>query len=293
MRKYVKQSALCWLMVLSIESALGQEGQSLWGGQVQTLQRSQALGQKALTQARATQSKMSLREQVQAKGFAWGSPMFIRIFKKENVLEIWMQDDDGRYRLFRDYPICVYSGDLGPKIRIGDKQSPEGVYHLDRKALRPQSQYHRALHLNFPNTFDKAHGRTGKYLMIHGDCVSTGCYAMGDQQIEEIYDLTESALKHGQDKVHVHAFPFRLTREQLNAYKFHPQHDFWLMLAPIYQAFESMRVPPEVKVSEKSYLLMMPNRDVAWHAGAQHSQSALSPAAINHQPSGTLKLVKP
>lgn len=257
--KRCRQKSALWVLMLLLggQSALAQ--QSLFAPKVEMIQ-----------------PNMSLREQVQARGFAWGSPMFIRIFKKENVLEVWMRDNDGKFRLFRDYPICVYSGDLGPKIRIGDKQSPEGVYHVDRKALRPHSRYHRGLELNFPNTFDRAHGRTGKYLMIHGDCVSTGCYAMGDKPMEEIYNLTESALKHGQTKIAVHAFPFRLTREQLANHRFHPQHDFWVMLAPIYQAFETLRVPPEVKVSEKSYLLVKPNEPQSALLGTQVATSGIN-----------------
>ena len=148
-------------------------------------------------------------------GLEIGSPAFVRVFKEERLLEIWLQEGSS-YQLFKTYQICNYSGELGPKLKEGDRQSPEGFYSVDKAALNPNSSYHLAFNLGFPNAYDQALSRTGSFLMIHGDCVSVGCYAMTDSGIEEIYLITEAALNGGQTNVPVHAFPFRMTSKRLN-----------------------------------------------------------------------------
>lgn len=134
-----------------------------------------------------------LTAQMEAAGLQFGAPVFIRIFKEENVLEFWIQNGE-QFDLFRTYPICNYSGELGPKLREGDRQSPEGIYKAGEHSLNPHSSYHLSFNLGFPNAYDRSQGRTGSYLMIHGDCLSIGCYAMTDPAIEEIYVMLEAAL---------------------------------------------------------------------------------------------------
>ena len=197
----------------------------------------------------------TLQDRLEARGFRFGAPAFIRIFKKEEVLEVWLQKDNGEYALFLDYPICIYSGELGPKTREGDKQSPEGFYTVGREALNPNSQYHLSFNLGYPNAYDRAHGYSGSMLMVHGKCVSIGCYAMGDRQIEEIYTLVGSALQRGQPFVRVHAFPFRMTDANLAAYSDHRWYDFWQMLKPGYDYFERYHQPPEIDVIGGQYAL--------------------------------------
>ena len=197
----------------------------------------------------------TLQDRLEARGFRFGAPAFIRIFKKEEVLEVWLQKDSGEYALFLDYPICIYSGELGPKTREGDKQSPEGFYAVGREALNPNSQYHLSFNLGYPNAYDRAHGYSGSMLMVHGKCVSIGCYAMGDRQIEEIYTLVGSALQRGQPFVRVHAFPFRMTDANLAAYSEHRWYDFWRMLKPGYDYFERYHQPPEIDVIGGQYAL--------------------------------------
>ena len=197
----------------------------------------------------------TLQDRLEARGFRFGAPAFIRIFKKEEVLEVWLQKDNGEYALFLDYPICIYSGELGPKTREGDKQSPEGFYAVGREALNPNSQYHLSFNLGYPNAYDRAHGYSGSMLMVHGKCVSIGCYAMGDRQIEEIYTLVGSALQRGQPFVRVHAFPFRMTDANLAAYSEHRWYDFWRMLKPGYDYFERYYQPPEIDVIGGQYAL--------------------------------------
>ena len=197
----------------------------------------------------------TLQDRLEARGFRFGAPAFIRIFKKEEVLEVWLQKDSGEYALFLDYPICIYSGELGPKTREGDKQSPEGFYTVGREAMNPNSQYHLSFNLGYPNAYDRAHGYSGSMLMVHGKCVSIGCYAMGDRQIEEIYTLVGSALQRGQPFVRVHAFPFRMTDANLAAYSEHRWYDFWRMLKPGYDYFERYHQPPEIDVIGGQYAL--------------------------------------
>ena len=197
----------------------------------------------------------TLQDRLEARGFRFGAPAFIRIFKKEEILEVWLQKDSGEYALFLDYPICIYSGELGPKTREGDKQSPEGFYAVGREAMNPNSQYHLSFNLGYPNAYDRAHGYSGSMLMVHGKCVSIGCYAMGDRQIEEIYTLVGSALQRGQPYVRVHAFPFRMTDANLAAYSEHRWYDFWRMLKPGYDYFERYHQPPEIDVIGGQYAL--------------------------------------
>lgn len=201
----------------------------------------------------------SLQEKVKLRGFTWGAPVFIRIFKTESLLELWLRQADGRYKLYRDYPICIYSGELGPKLKEGDKQAPEGFYSVGKQALNPYSQFHLSFNLGYPNQYDRAHGRTGGYLMVHGECVSTGCYAMGNPNIEEIYALVEAALQHGQQSVPVQALPFRLTAKNMAIYQNHKWIDFWQMLKPGYDFFEQHRYPPSIKVVAKRYVVAHAN----------------------------------
>lgn len=184
----------------------------------------------------------------------FGGPVYIRIFKEEAELELWIEGESG-YALFDTYEICNYSGDLGPKLREGDRQAPEGFYRVNHAALNPNSSYHLSFNLGFPNAFDRAHGRTGSYLMVHGDCVSIGCYAMTDAGIEEIYVLVEAALDAGQPYVPVHAFPFRMTPERLAEIPDDAPKAFWKQLSPAYSAFEETKQPPVISVEAARYQL--------------------------------------
>jgi len=190
-----------------------------------------------------------------AKGLELGAPVFIRIFKQSRELEVWLQrDSDSKWLLLHSYPICNYSGHLGPKLREGDRQSPEGLYWVGLKQLNPGSRYHLAFNLGFPNSFDRALGRSGSYLMVHGNCVSIGCYAMTDRGIEEIYALVEAALKNGQPRFQVQAFPARLTESWLAAQVESRWADFWRDLKPCYEAFETKRTPPAPRIVDRRYV---------------------------------------
>lgn len=187
-----------------------------------------------------------------AQNLSLGAPIFVRIFKREFELEIWMRKG-ARFERFATYPICNWSGALGPKLQEGDKQSPEGFYTVDQRQLNPKSNYHRSFNLGFPNAFDRAQGRTGSFLMVHGACASVGCYAMTDAVIDEIWKIVTAALGNGQKRFHVHVFPFRMTPENLVRYREMPWGDFWQDLKRGYDAFETAKLPPRVSVCNGRY----------------------------------------
>jgi murein L,D-transpeptidase YafK len=190
----------------------------------------------------------ALQQALASQSLAWGAPLFLRIFKLESEIEVWVERE-GRYELFRRLPICAWSGELGPKRRQGDLQSPEGFYRVAPGQMNPASQYHLSFNLGYPNAYDRAHGRTGDFLMVHGRCVSIGCYAIGDAAIEELYTLMSAAFANGQRAVPVHAFPFRFDRDDVAARLRDPQRGaFWSELRAGWDAFEQRRAPPQVDV---------------------------------------------
>ncbi len=196
-----------------------------------------------------------LTQRLRAIGSDWGAPVFVRIFKRESELEVWARTGDGTYALVNIWPICAYSGELGPKLREGDGQAPEGIYHVGAGQLNPLSSYHLSFDLGYPNGFDRANARTGSFLMVHGSCVSIGCYAMTDDSIDEIYSLVAAALTKGQPQVQVHALPFRFASNWERDYATSPWRDFWRDLAVIDARFEADRIPPDVRVRNRRYRL--------------------------------------
>ena len=194
------------------------------------------------------------------KGVSLGNPVFLRITKtqsltdKQGKLEAFIENDNGTFIAFKTWDICTYSGKLGPKLKQGDRQSPEGFYFVKPNQMNPYSSYHLSFNLGYPNAYDRAHDRTGDFLMVHGDCVSIGCYAMTDEGIEEIYTLVGAALKGGQPFVRVHAFPFPMTDENLLAHKDNPNHAFWKNLKTGWDWFETNKQPPNVDVAQKRYI---------------------------------------
>jgi murein L,D-transpeptidase YafK len=181
------------------------------------------------------------------------SPILVRIFKEEAELEVWKQDTTGRFELLKTYPICRWSGDLGPKLYEGDRQAPEGFYTITPELMNPNSAYYLAINMGFPNSFDKANNRDGTFLMIHGICSSSGCYAMTDEQMGEIYGLARDALV-GRPSFQVQAYPFRLTPANLARHRTHPSLDFWKMLKVGNDHFEATHLEPKVGVCDRRYV---------------------------------------
>jgi murein L,D-transpeptidase YafK len=184
-----------------------------------------------------------------------GDPVFVRIFKQEGQLELWLKKN-GKFHLFKTFPICKWSGRLGPKEKEADYQSPEGFYSVSARQLNPHSNYHRAFNVGYPNAFDRQNGRTGGLVMVHGACKSVGCFAMTDRGIEEIYGFVEAALRAGQKDIAVHIFPFKMTDANIAretgggwlAFVGGPNYSqwngFWRNLKQGYDLFEQNSEPP-------------------------------------------------
>ncbi|WP_246583850.1 L,D-transpeptidase family protein [Bradyrhizobium iriomotense] len=182
------------------------------------------------------------------------SPILVRLFKQEAELEVWKQTRNGQFALLKTYPICRWSGDLGPKVREGDRQAPEGFYSINPSQMNPQSAYYLSFNTGYPNAFDKALGRTGSQLMVHGDCSSRGCYAMTDEQIAEIYSLGRESFFGGQKAFQLQAYPFKMTPVNMAKHRNNPNMAFWKMIKEGYDHFEVTRQEPKVDFCEKKYV---------------------------------------
>src|SRR6476660_6103378 len=203
--------------------------------------------------AQAPLSEKLLAEMT-AKNMDKDSPILARIFKEEAEMEVWKKNRDGEYALLKTYPICKWSGDLGPKKKVGDRQAPEGFYTITPGQMNPNSNYYLAFNTGFPNAYDRAWGYTGSDLMVHGDCSSRGCYAMTDEQIQEIYALARESFFGGQKAFQLQAYPFRMTAMNMAKHRNNPNFAFWKMLKEGYDHFNASHQEPKVAVCEKHYV---------------------------------------
>ncbi len=190
---------------------------------------------------------------IKQKKMPKNSAILMRIFKEEAELEVWKQDTTGRFELLKTFPICRWSGDIGPKEHEGDRQTPEGFYTITPELMNPNSNYYLAINLGFPNAFDKANARDGSFLMIHGDCSSSGCYSMTDEQMGEIYGLARDSFV-GRPSFQVQAYPFRLTPANLARHRTNPHAAFWRMLKIGNDHFETTHLEPKVDVCDRRYV---------------------------------------
>ena len=211
-----------------------------------------------LAKAEKESWKKSLFEshKIQAKKLA----LFIRILKKEEELEVWAKNNDEVYfQKLKSYPFCVNSGTLGPKRKSGDRQIPEGLYHIDR--FNEKSKFYLSLGINYPNESDKIlsdKNQPGSDIFIHGDCLSIGCVAITDDKIKEVFILAKLAQSNGQTKIPVHIFPFRMSESKLKESKtaYSKQFEFWNNLSPFYQYFETKKQIPRFKVAMNGQYLL-------------------------------------
>lgn len=188
-------------------------------------------------------------------GAKMGNPLYIRIFKEEKILELWVQVKD-RYKLYKSYPILKTSGKLGPKQREGDRQNPEGIYTIDKSHLNPFSKYHLSMNIGYPNRLDRNLKRTGYAIMIHGGAKSIGCFAMGNPAIEEIYTIAYNALDDTENYFYLAIYPFKMTKENLERYKDISWYPFWKNLKEGYDLFERDKIPPLVRVKGRRYIFL-------------------------------------
>ncbi len=205
-------------------------------------------------------ARPALAKHMSERGLSWGSAIYLRIFKAERQLEVWIKHS-GRFHLFKSYPICTYGRKgLGPKTREGDGRAPEGFYFVAPPQMNPYSSYHLSFNLGYPNTYDQLRGRSGSALMVHGNCVSIGCYAMTDKSMEEIYALADAALSHGQPFFRVHIFPFRMTDRNMRRHRRSPWYDFWRNLKTGHDWFTANGdLPPDVTVRKGRYAFETPS----------------------------------
>jgi len=192
--------------------------------------------------------------EMQQKDMDPQSPMLVRLFKQEAELEVWKQDRSGQFALLKTYPICRWSGDLGPKVKEGDRQAPEGFYNITPAQMNPQSAYYLSFNIGYPNAYDKSLGHTGSQLMVHGDCSSRGCYAMTDEQISDIYTLGRESFFGGQRAFQVQAYPFRMTPINMARHRNNPNMPFWKMIKEGYDHFEVTHQEPKVEFCENKYV---------------------------------------
>ncbi|MEQ1653308.1 MAG: murein L,D-transpeptidase family protein [Hyphomicrobium sp.] len=192
---------------------------------------------------------------IKTRAIAPSAPIYIRVFKEESELEVWKARNDGRYVAIKTYPICKWSGTLGPKQALGDHMAPEGFYGFTSAGLKPDSKYHLALNVGYPNALDRALGRSGDFIMIHGQCVSVGCFAMTNDLIEEIYALARESLEGGAERVPVHIFPFRMTATNIKRHADHPATLTWGPLKEAFNDFSRTQEPPRIGVCGSRYVV--------------------------------------
>ena len=202
----------------------------------------------------AANVRPGLERDLAAKGLHLGDPVFIRAFKRERELELYVRNRvTGKFDHFRTYKIAGMSGHRGPKLAEGDGQVPEGFYYVPPAAMKPDSQYHLAFNIGYPNELDRSLGRTGSAIMVHGNRISIGCLAMTDEKIEEIYTLCDAAHQAGQPFFRVHIFPAKMSAEWMQGTAGDSNETFWKNLKEGYDLFEKSRVPPDVSVSDGRY----------------------------------------
>ncbi len=200
---------------------------------------------------------VKLVSKMKANDMSTRSPIMMRIFKEESVLEVWKQKGNGRFDKIAEYQICKWSGKLGPKFKEGDRQAPEGHYRIYPAQMNPKSSYYLSFNMGYPNSYDRAFGRTGTNLMVHGACSSAGCYSMTDEQVLEIYGFARDAFKGGQEYFLVEALPFRMTPENMARHRNNENFEFWKMLKVGYDHFELTRRPPKVDICDRGYVFNM------------------------------------
>ncbi len=214
----------------------------------------------------------ALVQQMQRLDMKETSQIFIRIFKESSELEVWKQKRNGQFALLKTYNICKWSGVLGPKIKEGDRQAPEGFYTVTPAQMNPKSSYYLSFNIGYPNAFDRSHGRTGSHLMVHGACSSAGCYSMTDEDAGELFALARDSFRGGQTNFQIQALPFRMTPANLARHRDDPNMEFWKMLKVGSDHFELTLKPPKVDVCDRRYVF---NADAG---GANFSAAAACPA---------------
>lgn len=224
------------------------------------------------------------------KGMSKDQPILIRSYKKESELEIWKRKGNGQYALLKTYPMCRWSGQLGPKVREGDRQAPEGFYAITPAQMNPNSSFYVSFNMGYPNAYDRSYGRTGAHLMVHGACSSAGCYSMTDDQMGEIYALVREAHNGGQKAVQMQALPFRMTPQNLAKHRLDSNIAFWKNLKEGTDYFEIAKDEPPVGVSGGRYVFNGGGTAVAQAVQQKRQQDEVEIAALVAKGTPAVKL---
>lgn len=220
---------------------------------------SDSFKQQQLKYARYRSANAKYEKEILALIKEKGNYLYLRAFKKNKKLEVWLCNaQNENCQLAKTFDFCTLSGDIGPKIKQGDGQTPEGFYYINR--FNPVSNFHLSLGLNYPNQADKI--RSGKLnpggdIFIHGNCVTIGCIPIKDEGIEWLYTLCVEVKSLGQDKIPVHIFPFSNMDTEINSYSIpHRYTAFWNTLLPAYKNFEKQRKVPTFEIdSNGNYII--------------------------------------
>lgn len=190
---------------------------------------------------------------MEAKGSSKNAPVLVRAYKQESEIEIWKQTASGEYALVKSYPVCRWSGQLGPKKKEGDRQVPEGFYYITSAQMNPNSAFWLSFNVGYPNPLERAMARTGGDIMVHGTCSSRGCFAMTNDQMEELYAIIRESFAGGQKAVQFQSFPFRMTAENLAKFRHDPNMSFWKNLKEGNDHFEVTKREPQVGYCGQKY----------------------------------------
>jgi murein L,D-transpeptidase YafK len=196
------------------------------------------------------------------------APILMRAYKKESEIEVWKQNKSGRYAFLKSFPICRWSGTLGPKTTQGDRQTPEGFYSVGPDQMNPNSHYYLSFDTGYPNAYDRGHGGTGSAVMVHGTCSSAGCFAMTDQAVGEIFALAREALRGGQAAFQFQSYPFRMSAQNMARYRLDPNIAFWRQLKEGSDRFEATGEEVAFSVVDGRYAFA-PSKDPANEALAE------------------------
>lgn len=176
-------------------------------------------------------------------------------YKELDKLELYAKTpQESSYRLLKTFAVCKRSGNLGPKKAEGDKQVPEGFYHIDR--FNPKSLFYLSLGINYPNELDKSLGYTGSDIFIHGKCQTLGCLPMTDDLIKEIYLYALFAKESGQKQIPVYIFPFEMTDVNMEEKLSNVNEEtklFWQNLQEGYNLFQKNKKELSIAVLNKKY----------------------------------------
>ncbi len=207
-----------------------------------------------------SEKEFALKSEFEARKIPWpAKSLYLRNFKFDGKLEAWIQTEEGGpYRLFKSYNVCALSGNLGPKRFEGDYQVPEGFYYVNE--FRPNSQYHLALGVNYPNASDRLLSnptKPGGAIYVHGSCVTVGCIPITDDLIKELYVLAATVKAQGNDFIPIHVMPISFLNERSSAHldKFiegRPEYKSLVtVMEDVYHYFNQYRRLPVVLVNQK------------------------------------------